>query len=255
MNSGFIYLHRKLKDHWIWKNPFYFQWFVYFLFRANFKANKVLIGSDLIDVKKGEFITSIEKLSKDLNGATSQKVRTFLKLLEKDKMIIKKSTSKLTKIYICNYDSYQTNQQANNKQITNQQQTNNKPTTTENKDKESKIKNNNINYIEIKDIFNSVCFKLPKIKKITQVRKKAIDNRVKEYSLIDIGNVFKLVAESDFLNGKNKNNWIASFDWILKPANFIKILEGNYKNLKDESRTQKINDLAEITAKNFGKEE
>lgn len=31
-----------------------------------------------------------------------------------------------------------------------------------------------------------------------------------------------------FLNGNGPNGWVASFDWIMNPANFAKILEGQY---------------------------
>ncbi len=88
MDSGFIYLHRKLKKHWIWKKPEYFQWFIHILFRANFKDNKVLIGSDLYELKRGQFITSIQKLTFELNNCTTQKIRTFLKLLNLSLLVL-----------------------------------------------------------------------------------------------------------------------------------------------------------------------
>jgi len=78
-------------------------------------------------------------------------------------------------------------------------------------------------------IFNSVCIDLPKVEKITEARKKSITNRIKENSPEILGDVFKKVAESDFLSGR-KSDWKATFDWIMMPNNFIKILEDNYKN-------------------------
>jgi hypothetical protein len=38
------------------------------------------------------------------------------------------------------------------------------------------------------------------------------------------------VSKSGYLNGKNDKGWKITFDWILKPVNFLKILEGNYDN-------------------------
>lgn len=128
--EGWIKLHRRLIKHWIWNNDKYLKAWVYCLFRANHQSNTILIGSTLIELKPGEFITSIGNFSNDVN-MTPQMVRTFWGLLEMDKMINKESTSKSTKITICNYDGYQHEQQDNNKPITNQQQTNNKPTTTD----------------------------------------------------------------------------------------------------------------------------
>lgn len=37
-------------------------------------------------------------------------------------------------------------------------------------------------------------------------------------------------AESDFLNGKGPKGWVASFDWMMMPQNFQKVLENNYRN-------------------------
>ena len=45
--------------------------------------------------------------------------------------------------------------------------------------------------------------------------------------------MFKYVAKSDFLTGKD-GKWQADLEWMLKEANFVKILEGKYEN-KGES--------------------
>lgn len=90
-------------------------------------------------------------------------------------------------------------------------------------------KGEKINFQEIATIFNTVCHELPKVEKITKQRENLISVRIKEHSLEKIGDVFRLTSESDYLNGKI-NNWKASFDWIMNPTNFQKILEGNYKN-------------------------
>jgi hypothetical protein len=42
--------------------------------------------------------------------------------------------------------------------------------------------------------------------------------------------VIELAANSDFLAGQNQNSWIADFNWIMRPGNFVKVLEGKYKN-------------------------
>jgi len=42
---------------------------------------------------------------------------------------------------------------------------------------------------------------------------------------------FTHVSESDFLMGRTDRPWTGCcFDWLLKPANFRKIVEGNYDN-------------------------
>lgn len=91
------------------------------------------------------------------------------------------------------------------------------------------VKNPKIDFEEIGNIFNSTCVELPKVSKITTLRITAIKNILKNNTLDDIGIVFTNVSESDYLNGKIVS-WKADFDWILKPENFIKILEKKYKN-------------------------
>lgn len=79
--------------------------------------------------------------------------------------------------------------------------------------------------------FNSVCVSLPRLIKLTDTRKKTIKSRLAELGndLTKLEEIFTLVENSDFLTGRS-SSWQANFDWVMKPANFVKILEGNYKN-------------------------
>lgn len=38
------------------------------------------------------------------------------------------------------------------------------------------------------------------------------------------------INQSDFLRGKNDRGWQIDFDWLMKPNNFIKVLENKYKS-------------------------
>ena len=50
--------------------------------------------------------------------------------------------------------------------------------------------------------------------------------------------------ESDFLNGKNESNWMASSDWVMNPTNFVKILDGNYDNReKPKTNGKRYNEI------------
>lgn len=89
-------------------------------------------------------------------------------------------------------------------------------------------------YNIIKELFSKICISYPKIVALNEERKKAIKARLKEYSLEQIEEVFKKAEKSDFLTGRIKSKgerpFKASFDWLMKPSNFIKVLEGNYDN-------------------------
>lgn len=84
-------------------------------------------------------------------------------------------------------------------------------------------------YSEIVEQFNSICTALPKVRDLTEPRKKAIKSALNKLGQEGVIELFRKTAESDFLSGR-KNDWHATFDWILKPANLTKIIEGNYDN-------------------------
>lgn len=98
------------------------------------------------------------------------------------------------------------------------------------------------------DFFNATVngSQIPKIRTITEERKKFIRARVKEFGKNALATAVKKAAESDFLNGCGNKAFVASFDWIFRPTNFPKVLEGNYdnKNLdyanrRDNGKTQR----------------
>ena len=99
-------------------------------------------------------------------------------------------------------------------------------------------------YQTIVDAFNAICIDLPQVKSLSETRKKAIKARFKELdrNTDKIRQLFTKVQESDFLAGRKEGtNWRAGFDWIIKPSNTAKILEGNYDN-REHSSSQKNNE-------------
>ena len=85
-------------------------------------------------------------------------------------------------------------------------------------------------YQAVLDAFHESCPSLPKVIKLSDSRKKAIKARLNDFGLEDIKRAFALTEQSDFLKGTNANGWQAGFDWLMKPANLTKVLEGNYEN-------------------------
>ncbi len=66
--------------------------------------------------------------------------------------------------------------------------------------------------------------------KWTQRRDNAIRARCREHGKQALVEACRRMAESDFLNGRNNGAWTATIDWMLRPNNFTKIIEGNYDN-------------------------
>lgn len=71
---------------------------------------------------------------------------------------------------------------------------------------------------------------ITKIKQLTSARKASIKARLKESSEADVFAAIDKTSESDFLNGCGNREFKASFDWLFRPRNYIKVLEGNYDN-------------------------
>ena len=102
---------------------------------------------------------------------------------------------------------------------------------TDKKVNEIELETNNI-IEDVIDLFNNTCEMLPRVKKTTIKRTSSINARLNEYSIQELEKIFISCSKSDFLTGKNKNGWVATFDWVMNPNNIAKIFEGNYKNKK-----------------------
>lgn len=239
MKQGWISVHRQLQKHWLWADkPFSKgQAWIDMLMMANHADKKFLLGNELVEVKAGNFITSELKLAEKW-GWSKTKVRAFLKLLQKDSMIVKKSDRKKTTIIIENYSDYQDIEtteepQKNHEETTEEPQknTNNNVNNDNNDNKYNNIAKND--YQHIVDLYHLHCPSFPKIRKLSEDRKKAIRARMNFYKEEDFETLFKKAEASDFLRGSNKDNWSADFDWLIRDRNIPKVLEGKYDNKGD----------------------
>lgn len=85
-------------------------------------------------------------------------------------------------------------------------------------------------YQEVVNLFHDICRSYPRVRALSENRKKAIKARLKKWSLSDIREAFTKAEQSDFMKGANNRNWSADFDWMMNDANLTKILEGKYDN-------------------------
>ena len=142
-SKGFIKLDRSIFEHWIFQDAEKFKAFVDLIQLARWKEEKLLVGNELLIVPRGSYYTSELKLSEKWKWSR-KKVREFLKLLEKEGMIIRKGTTKGTMLSVVNYDFYlcrgttedttkvqQKNSEGYNKRTTKEQQKNSEGYTKE----------------------------------------------------------------------------------------------------------------------------
>lgn len=193
--EGWIKIHRKIQDNWLWQEKRKFSKFeawMSLLLKANHKENKILFGNKIINIEAGSFITSEVKLA-DEWGWSRITVHKFLVVLQNDKMIVKKGTTKYTSISIENWALYQFQEQQNIQQ--NIQQSNIKVCTNKN----DKNDNNNIYFILLNKYKNE-------IQKSNFKEKISLIGKCKEseeYSKLNFIEQDKLFYELMSINNKN----------------------------------------------------
>ncbi len=112
------------------------------------------------------------------------------------------------------------------------------------------------NYQQIADMYNETCVSFPKLVKLSDTRKKAIKARLKNYTVDDFKRLFEMAEQSDFLKGKNKRNWSATFDWLINDANMTKVLEGNYANsYPNQRKTVSTAPIVKVEEENYETDE
>lgn len=210
-DKGFIALYRSLQEHYLYPHLRKFTEFeawIDLLLTANYKDAKILIDLEMQELKRGSFLTSELKLSFRWFW-NRDRVRGFLKLLEKDLMIVKQSTKKYTIITICNYDQYQQitttkQQQGNNRATTGQQQ----PDTD---NKENKVNKENNLWAEL--VNKWLQYKTERretYKSDESIRK--FETRLKNLSKGNIETAVKIIDQSI------ANNWAGIFELKDRPA-------------------------------------
>ena len=91
-------------------------------------------------------------------------------------------------------------------------------------------------------VFNAGSIIKP-VRSIERQRAQAVSARCREHGKEAVRDVIRKAVMSDFLNGKNDRAWVASFDWLMKPNNFTKVLEGNYDNGSARPTSKKDNTI------------
>lgn len=150
---GWIKLHRKIQEHWLYQEKRKFSRFeawIDLLMMMNHEDSKVILGNEIIEVKRGQRITSIRQLCERWRWSNT-KVTQFLELLQNDGMAIIESDRKKTVITIVNYDFYQGTGDAKTTENRHENDTKQTQKHTNNNDKNDKY---NIPIVEIVDYLN-----------------------------------------------------------------------------------------------------
>lgn len=245
--EGYILEHRKIMQ-WQWyKDIAVAHLFRHLILRANY-INAAWKG---IIINRGQLVTSRQTLSFE-TGLTEKVVRRCLKVLVRTGEISIKTTNQYTLITICNYSEYQAVKSEGNNGMASkgprkdQRKATNKEREENNKSEFSlrsnsssvqapTISDDKIDHQAFMDFFNKEMADkaIPRIIQMNKSRKGMLNARVREYGKEAVAMVVRKAAASTWLNGGG--NYVASYDWLFKPNNFIKVLEGNYDDHRSNS--------------------
>ena len=209
-----------------------------------------MVGLQEETLLPGQFIFGRKKAAQELMYSENKTYRLINKLKNMQNIDIK-SNNKYSIITIVNWELYQglngvceqqSEQQIDNKQTTNRQQI----------DTNKNVKNDKkllrvINPAPISEkhdietiisLYKEKLSHLPQPQKITDARKKHINARLVEFGLEEVIRGLDKASKSQFLAGNNSREWKADIDWIFKPDNFAKILEGKYDNKEQKQEPE-----------------
>ena len=153
LDGGYIKLHRKLTK-WEWyHNANTFRVFVHLLLTANYEPRRF----EGRTIERGQRVTSISKLSKELKVSV-QSIRTALNHLKSTGELTIETTPKYTIITINNYISYQqlTNNLTNDQQTANKRLTNDQQQWKKDKERKRKIKKGERDTLSPRGTFGNV---------------------------------------------------------------------------------------------------
>ena len=248
--SGTINVSRDLWDDPAFQNePFSEReaW-VWMISEASWKARDRRVGKVVVSLKRGQLAHSTRFLS-DAWKWSHAKVRRFLDRLETRNMIRREPGTGVTVISIMKYDTYQNGGQSSGTVAAQQRHssgTNEKK--GERRGKEGEVREGSNEPLsadaaapvhaseasEAVSAYNAAAEQAgwPKVQRMSPARTRALKARLRECGGIEgWQHALKRAIDSDFLCGRTPKAWAGfSFDWMIKAANFTKIMEGNYDN-------------------------
>lgn len=208
-----------------------------------------------VTLQRGQIATTLPKIAQE-NGITERQARTILNRLKSTGKVSVKTTSKFSIITLIDYDCAFENVSQNDGQLTGERQTarqsNVRPTLYNTELQNIREQNPCAsNFNEVKRLFNEICVSLPPLE---------FDPTAQQVRLVDQARInlrgssfeefFKRVEKSDFLCGRTSGPFKATFEWILKPENMLKICSGNYdSNFSSSSKAnvQSVNQWEGMT--------
>ena len=103
---GWISVHKKIREHWLWEDPKYFKAWMDMLMMANYSDVKKPYRDKVVTIKRGEFPSSFRALALRW-GWSKNTVIKFINRLKADTMVDTHTEFGFTVVKIVNYEKYQ----------------------------------------------------------------------------------------------------------------------------------------------------
>ena len=115
-NECFIKLTADIQNHWTYKKPETFKWWIDLLIMSNHEDRNEYIGSRIENCPNGTFYITMSELAKRWDTNKTKALR-FINMLHKRTDIVTQSEPQKTRITICNYEHYLLNKNKSETQV------------------------------------------------------------------------------------------------------------------------------------------
>ena len=247
--AGYITLPLAVLDGWVGQNAQYLKWWAQLRREASWTGKTVWHNRQQVYLQARQVIVTVNSLVKQWQ-VSKPTVIHFLQRLESEKLIERQTDSRKTIITITPLgwaDSEVKQEVAPVVKVDHDvdHQTYRQPLPPIINSKEKNIIASggartreeevaNIDFDEIISFFKQQMKGkgIQQVAIITSERRQAFERLVSQTGVNKdtLKQAIRNAAESDFLNGKGPKGWVASFDWMMIPQNFQKVLENNYRN-------------------------
>ena len=247
--AGYITLPLAVLDGWVGQNAQYLKWWTQLRREASWTDKTVWHNRQQVYLQARQVIVTVNSLVKQWQ-VSKPTVIHFLQRLESEKLIERQTDSRKTIITITplGWADSEVKQEVTpavkvEHDVDHQTYRQPLPPIINNKEKniiasggartrEEEVANHDFD--EIISFFNQQMKGkgIQQVAIITSERRQAFERLMSQTGVNkdSVKQAIKNAAESDFLNGKGPKGWVASFDWMMIPQNFQKVLENNYRN-------------------------
>lgn len=247
--AGYITLPLAVLDGWVGQNAQYLKWWTQLRREASWTGKTVWHNRQQVYLQARQVIVTVNSLVKQWQ-VSKPTVIHFLQRLESEKLIERQTDSRKTIITITplGWADSEVKQEVApvvkvDHDVDRQPYHQPLPPIINNKEKniiasggartrEEEVANHDFD--EIISFFNQQMKGkgIQPVAIITSERRQAFERLMSQTGVNKecVKQAIKNASESDFLNGKGPKGWVASFDWMMIPQNFQKVLENNYRN-------------------------